>query len=84
MKNKKAKLLMINSIRSNNMGEFSIVNKVSIKTSDLKNGSVLIYSTYIGGFDASPVMSACLDFAIKLAIPKKTLKLKFPYSAASL
>ena len=76
MKNKKAKLLMIHLIRSNSMGELSLVNKVSIKTSDLKNGSVLIYSTYMGDLESNEVMSACHDFVTKLAIPKKMLKLK--------
>ncbi len=76
MENKKAKLLMLGSIRSNDMGEVSIVNKVSIKTSDLKNGSTLIHSTYVGDLDTCDVMCACRAFASKLAMPKKTLKIK--------
>ncbi len=65
---------MIGLIRSNDMGEVSIVNKVSIKTSDLKDGSTLVHSTYIGDLDSPEVFSAVHDFVAKLAIPKKLLK----------
>jgi len=48
MKNLKAKKLMIGCIKTRDNGEVDLVEKVSIKTSNLVEGSVMARSTYLG------------------------------------
>lgn len=74
MKNTQAKKLMINCIKSRDNGECYIVNKVSIKTSNLDNGSVLSYSTYIGDLDSVEALNNVCDFVTKIAMPTKGVK----------
>lgn len=74
MKNKEAKLLMLNCIREREDGECFILNRMSIKTSSLGGGPTLSISTYIGhiGMEDEPNIKVDVrDFCQKLNLPKK-------------
>jgi hypothetical protein len=68
MDNKKAKQLMFGCIKSRENGECYVVEKVSIKTANLKEGSTVVYSRYIGDLDSSEVLNNIEDFCRKLGL----------------
>lgn len=68
MENKKAKQLMFGCIKSRDNGECYIVESVSIKTSDLENGSVLSKSKYIGDLDSPEVFGNVVKFCERLGL----------------
>ena len=74
MKNRKAKRLMIGCVKSRDNGECYILASVSIKTSDLTNGSVMAHSDYIGDLDSNQAMLAVCEFLTKLSFSKKDRK----------
>ena len=74
MINKKAKMLMLNSINSRDNGECYIVNSVSIKTGNLAEGSVISHSTYIGDLDSNQALNAVCELVTQLSISKKCMQ----------
>lgn len=74
MRNKQAKMLMLNSVNSRDNGECYIVNSVSIKTCNLAEGSVISHSTYIGDLDSNQALSAVCELVTQLSISKKHMK----------
>lgn len=68
MNNKKAKQLMFGCIKSRENGECYIVESVSIKTSDLENGSVISKSKYIGDLDSPEVFTNVSEFCKRLGL----------------
>lgn len=77
MKNKTAKKLMLNSVKSRGNGECYIANSVSIQTCDLKNGSVICHSTYIGDLDSLQALDAVCELVVKLSISKKEMNSRY-------
>lgn len=73
MKNKEAKKLMLNCIKSRDNGECYILNSVSIKTGYLEYGSVISHSTYIGDLDSNQALSAVCELIDKLSISKRNM-----------
>lgn len=59
---------MFDCIKSRENGEYYIVKPVSIKTSDLENGSVLSYSDYIGDLDSPEVFDNVEKFCKRLGL----------------
>lgn len=68
MDNKKAKQLMFGCIKSRENGECYIIESVSIKTSDLGNGSVMSKSKYIGDLDSPEVLDNVSEFCKRLGL----------------
>jgi hypothetical protein len=71
MKNLKAKKLMIGCIKTRDNGEVDLVEKVSIKTSNLVEGSVMARSTYLGDVDTPEAIGAVRSFMSKLSMNKE-------------
>lgn len=70
MKNKEAKILMLNCVKPCDNGECYIVNQVSIKTGNLAIGSVISRSSYIGDIDSDRALNAVCELVTQLAISK--------------
>jgi hypothetical protein len=68
MNNKKAKQLMFGCIKSRENGERYVVEKVSIKTANLKEGSTIVHSRHIGDLDSPEVFNNVEDFCRKLGL----------------
>lgn len=74
MKNKEAKLLMLNCIREGENGECFILNRMSIKTSTLDGGPTLSRETYVGhiGMEDEPNIKIDVrEFCKNLNLSKK-------------
>ena len=77
MKNKKAKKLMLGCINTRDNGEVYLIDKVSIKTSNLSKGSVMAFSTYLGDVDTPEAIGGVRSFMSKISMNKE--KEEFTY-----
>ena len=77
MKNIKAKKLMFGCIKTRDNGEVYLIDKVSIKTSNLEEGSVMAHSTYLGDVDSPESIGGVRSFMSKLSMHKE--KEEFTY-----
>lgn len=70
MKNIKAKKLMLGCIKIRDNGEVYLIDKVSIKTSNVLEGSVMAHPTYLGDVDTVEAVGGVRSFMSKLAMNK--------------
>lgn len=71
MKNQKAKKLMFGCIKTRYNGEVYLIDKVSIKTSNLEEGSVMARVTYLGDVDTPEAVGGVRSLMSKLSMNKE-------------